>query len=867
MGKPTGKTVLVLGGGVAGMTAAHELALKGFDVTVLERRVDRCGGKARTQPVLGSGTQGRSPLPGEHGFRFFPGFYRHIDETLAKIPFGNNTRGVLDNLVTCERGLFATASQDPFPMVVHFPRDLDDWLYSLSFAREAPEALRRLGLTNDDFALYMRKMFQIATSCTERRFGEYERTGWWDYVEADSRSKEYQTYLATGITRSAVATKAERANTRTIGVIGLQLALDMMTPGSSADRVLNGPTNEAWLDPWLTELRRRGVKYLQGRTVTEIVYDESRRSIVGIRVNGKEAVTADAYVIALPVEVTCNLLPRRLREQDPLLGNLTLLSKQVEWMNGIQFFLNEELTLTRGHINALDTPWALTALFQQQFWDFMKLDDVGDGTTRSILSVDISAWEVPGLPDGPSGGKCAHDCTADEVAAETWFQLRRSLNHGEERLPAAYSRYWLDDDLQRVGQGARRGRAPDLGVRGPGKWVNAEPLLVNLVGGWALRPEAWTSVSNLFLAGDYVRTHTDFASMEGACEAGRRAALAICERFQVPAAIDIFPLKEPGLLDPFKAWDRSRHEQGLPWAGPERMPLTVRSEVEGLIGAATRGLTAVTAAPAEVAADLTEAIGAALSDSVASAQSRAQAIIARAATRSESIPDGEWLCFQRWTQLTFLSWRVAPEAMRSLVPSALGLDLHDGSAWITLVPMRMSELVLRAIDPPGADNFPELNVRTYVTHRGRRAVYFLRIDCDDLMAIIGARVATDVPYRDVESVVHDWRGDHLAFSVDRGGGVELDLEVHPEATEFVAEPGSLEEFLTARDAALIPTWFGLRVEFAHVTHDPWRLRPAAATIRRNDLLDDAGLTLRRAHPDSILFADEMESVLWPVGAD
>jgi uncharacterized protein YqjF (DUF2071 family) len=390
---------------------------------------------------------------------------------------------------------------------------------------------------------------------------------------------------------------------------------------------------------------------------------------------------------------------------------------------------------------------------------------------------------------------------------------------------------------------------------------------VNLVGGWALRPESWTSVSNLFLAGDYVRTHTDFASMEGACEAGRRAALAICERFEVPAAIDVFPLEEPDLLDPFKAWDRQRHAQGLPWAGPERMPLTVRSEVEGLIGKATSGLTAVTSAPAEVAADLTDALGAALSDSVASAQARAEAIIDRAATRSEPVPEGEWLCFQRWTQLAFLSWRVAPSVMRTLVPAFLDLDLHDDAAWITLVPMRMSELVLRAIDPPGADDFPELNVRTYVTHRGRRGVYFLRIDCDDLLAIIGAKVATNIPYRDVEAVVHDWRGDHLHFTVDRGGGIELEVEVHPDATEFVAAPDTLEEFLTARDAALIPTWFGLRVEFAHVTHDPWRLRLATANMRRNDLLTDAGLTLSALHPDSVLFADEIESVLWPVGAE
>jgi uncharacterized protein with NAD-binding domain and iron-sulfur cluster len=82
--------VIVLGGGVAGMSAAHELVERGFDVVVLERR-DIAGGKARSVPVIDdapgtSGHQlvdgGTAPIehrvPGEHGFRFFPGFYKHV---------------------------------------------------------------------------------------------------------------------------------------------------------------------------------------------------------------------------------------------------------------------------------------------------------------------------------------------------------------------------------------------------------------------------------------------------------------------------------------------------------------------------------------------------------------------------------------------------------------------------------------------------------------------------------------------------------------------------------------------------------------------------------------------------------------------
>ncbi len=57
----------------------------------------------------------------------------------------------------------------------------------------------------------------------------------------------------------------------------------------------------------------------------------------------------------------------------------------------------------------------------------------------------------------------------------------------------------------------------------PGQAENREPLLINTIGSWRNRPDAVTAIENLFLASDYVRTHTDLASMEGANEAARRA--------------------------------------------------------------------------------------------------------------------------------------------------------------------------------------------------------------------------------------------------------------------------------------------------------------------------------------------------------
>jgi 15-cis-phytoene desaturase len=56
--------VAVLGGGVGGLSAAHEWIERGFEVTVYERK-DVFGGTARSLSVPNTGINGRRDLPGE----------------------------------------------------------------------------------------------------------------------------------------------------------------------------------------------------------------------------------------------------------------------------------------------------------------------------------------------------------------------------------------------------------------------------------------------------------------------------------------------------------------------------------------------------------------------------------------------------------------------------------------------------------------------------------------------------------------------------------------------------------------------------------------------------------------------------------
>ena len=247
-------TVAVLGGGVAGLSAAHELAERGFAVTVYEAR-DAPGGKARSIPVAGTGVGGRADLPGEHGFRFFPGFYRHLPDTMGRIPSGSRT--VRDHLVGASRILFAQAGGPneiiaPAPL----PESAEDFAVLVRFLREAAT---QVGVPPQEYAVLVERLLTLLTSCDERREQQWDRQSWWEFTGAERRSAAFQRFLADGLTRTLVAARGREMSARTGGLVLVQLLQDLTRAGGRADRVLDAPTSEVWIDPWVEPLRGRGV--------------------------------------------------------------------------------------------------------------------------------------------------------------------------------------------------------------------------------------------------------------------------------------------------------------------------------------------------------------------------------------------------------------------------------------------------------------------------------------------------------------------------------------------------------------------------------------------------------------------------------
>lgn len=564
------------------MSAAHMLALRDFEVVVYDRNEKYVGGKARSVDVPGTNTSDPDKyLPGEHGFRFFPGFYRHIIETMEEIPLGPR-RSAADSLVSTDTIQINQIGDCPIRVPLHFPRSFRDVFQLFDGLQEMSEELTRAEA--EDFAW---KIWQLMTSCRGRFRNEYERVGWWEYTGAEEHSEAYRRLLVDGLTRSLVASKARLASTRTVGTMFIQLLYTMVDGvGKNADRVLDLPTNEAWLCPWLDFLERNGVEYHKGHELVRVELESEeagaaiRHAEVKTVADGETLppVKADYYLFAMPVEVAARVIENSpgLLRADPKLEKVIRLAPNVEWMNGIQYFLSEPFEMHRGHTIYSGSNYALTSISQKQFWPNYDLESRFGGRAKGILSVDISDWDKP----GNFNGKAAKDCTRDEVVEEVFLQLQQEINScgDDERLSRDMLVFaYLDESIYQPFSNPTADEAAEcIPVKGhedkticqlmEQQLENREPLLVNLIDTWELRPHAHTAVPNLTLASDYVRTNSDLACMEGANEAARRAVNSILKASGSHAPrLRIWKFRSPLPLYFYHGIDWIRWKLGVKW--------------------------------------------------------------------------------------------------------------------------------------------------------------------------------------------------------------------------------------------------------------------------------------------------------------
>jgi uncharacterized protein YqjF (DUF2071 family) len=214
----------------------------------------------------------------------------------------------------------------------------------------------------------------------------------------------------------------------------------------------------------------------------------------------------------------------------------------------------------------------------------------------------------------------------------------------------------------------------------------------------------------------------------------------------------------------------------------------------------------------------------------------------------------------RWLDLLFAHWPVESQVLRPLLPAGLELATFDGSAWLGVVPFRMTHVRPFGLPLPGeAFAFAETNVRTYATATdGMRGIWFLSLDGAQLAGATAARVGFGVPYhhaRVSSAVDGDWIVH--ASRCTESAPAELRIRYRPVGPVRHAEAGSLEAFLTDRMALF--AIHRSRLTATQVEHAAWPLQDAEAVIERNTMTAPFGIQLPSAQP-IVQFARRLDTV-------
>ena len=218
----------------------------------------------------------------------------------------------------------------------------------------------------------------------------------------------------------------------------------------------------------------------------------------------------------------------------------------------------------------------------------------------------------------------------------------------------------------------------------------------------------------------------------------------------------------------------------------------------------------------------------------------------------------------QWLDLAFLHWPVPAAALQPLLPRDLEIDEHSGTAWLGVVPFRMRGVRARFLPPlPGSGAFAELNVRTYVRHRGIAGVWFFSLDAASRLAVRAARASFRLPYFDA-SMRCERHGEGVHYHSERThtGAPSAVFAAHwwPTAPASVPHGDTLAHWLVERYALFTAAKDG-SVRIGHVHHEPWRLAPAEVVLQRCDMTRLCGVELHGA-PPLVHAAMPLEVVAW-----
>lgn len=207
---------------------------------------------------------------------------------------------------------------------------------------------------------------------------------------------------------------------------------------------------------------------------------------------------------------------------------------------------------------------------------------------------------------------------------------------------------------------------------------------------------------------------------------------------------------------------------------------------------------------------------------------------------TDRVPGRQPIMSQRWEDVAFLHWQVAPNTVAGLLPPGLDVDTIGGSGWVGLVPFHMVGIGLPTGPPvPYLGTFAETNVRTYVIGPDGPGVWFHSLEAARFLPVAAARLFYRLPYFHA-AMRFDRSDDTVTYNTIRRwpGPQGVGGTTRVRIGERITEPTALDNFLTARWR--LYTLTRGRLSSAEVRHEAWPLYRARPVSWDAELVSQAG---------------------------
>lgn len=205
-----------------------------------------------------------------------------------------------------------------------------------------------------------------------------------------------------------------------------------------------------------------------------------------------------------------------------------------------------------------------------------------------------------------------------------------------------------------------------------------------------------------------------------------------------------------------------------------------------------------------------------------------------------------WIIKQVWKDILFLNYPIPPKLISPTLPKGLELDTYNGNAYLSIVPFRMEGIQFRYGPQLPFSNLWELNLRTYVSYKGRKGIYFYTLDTDHLLGSWIAKTFFNLPYR-FKSI----RGYREVVNFNLEGE---DLHIEAKLSQVPILNTLYQDWLTERYSLF--TSKDDSIIRGDVFHKPWPLKFCKIKKSKTGLLNEFFPNIK-LELESAFFCDEL----------